>query len=104
MFERDGYRAIFFDEAGDANVATLAHLLEGGMVVAKGEKLFQVTCLLTDIDELIFGVVAINLFHCGAIGAAFHDIYFNHSLFFLRVINKGLACANPFLLRCVLAH
>ena len=79
MFVRDDDRAIFENEARDAYSATLASLLESGMMVAQGKKLLQATCLLADINQLILGIVAIQSLHHRTVGAALHDIYLYHN-------------------------
>ena len=51
VLERDGYGAVFAHETGDADVAALAHLVECGVMVAQGEKLFQIARLLAYIYQ-----------------------------------------------------
>ena len=79
MFVRDDDGAIFENEARDTYSATLANLLESGMMVAQSKKLLQVQCLLADINQFILGIVAILSLHRRAVGAALHDIYLNHN-------------------------
>ena len=80
VLERDGYGAVFAHEAGDADVSALAHFVEGGVVVAQGEKLFQAAGLAAYVDELILGVVAVECLDLGAVGAALHNVYLCHSV------------------------
>ena len=79
VLERDGYGAIFAHEAGNANVAALAHFVEGGVMVAQGEKLFQAAGLAAYVDELILGVVAVECLDFSAVGATLHNVNLYHS-------------------------
>lgn len=102
MFVRDDDGTIFENKTRDTYSTTLANLLEGGMVVAQGKKLLQATCLLTDINQFILGIVAILSLHLRTIGAALHDIYFYHKNGFLifcckdtkKRMNMHNCCAN----------
>ena len=93
MLKADEYGTILLHKAWNADVTSFSNLCKSGMTVAENDEFLQTSCLLTDVDKFIFGIILIQLLDLCAVRTAFHYVYLSHNYIALCVFNSFLILA-----------